>query len=226
MRELDRPIWSSLATFHETLAEGGELARRYLPEVNLFASARDDGGDAQAALAALVRPGEHIYLLQVPAIVVPPGLRAARMASGVQMVATRPVESAGDDEILVLTDTDAPEMLTLALLTEPGPFFIRTHQMGRFLGIRRQGRLAAMAGERMRFPGHTEVSGVCVHPDFRGQGFARRLSAAVTAAIQERGDLAFLHAWSTNTAAITLYQSLGFELRAGVNVAVLERGAE
>ena len=225
MHELDRPVWASLSTFHLGMAEGDAFAMRYLPDVNLFASARDDGAESQAGLAALVRPGEHIYLLQVPAIAVPPGLRAVRVAAGVQMVATRPV-AGGDDEIVLLGDADAPEMLALALLTEPGPFFTRTHQMGRFLGIHRQGRLAAMAGERMRFAGHTEVSGVCTHPDFRGQGLARRLSAAVTAVIQQRGDQAFLHAWSTNTPAITLYRSLGFELRAEVNVAVLERPSD
>ena len=222
MHALDRPVWASLTSFHQGMAEGGPLAMRYRPDVNLFASARDDGAEAQAALAALVSPGEHIYLLQVPAIAVPPGLRAAKTATGVQMVATRPVAAGSDDDLELLTDADAPEMLALALLTEPGPFLPRTHRMGRFLGIRRQGRIAAMAGERMRFAGHTEVSGVCTHPDFRGQGLARRLSAAVTAAIQQRGDQAFLHAWTTNTPAITLYRSLGFELRADVQVAVLE----
>lgn len=223
MHPLDRPIWASLTTFHTSMAEGSALAMRYLPEVNLFASARDDGAQARAALASLVRPGEHIYILQVPPIAVPPGLHATRTAKGVQMVATQPLDGAPDEELVVLTDADAPEMLALATLTEPGPFFLRTHHMGRFLGIRRQGRLAAMAGERMRFPGHTEVSGVCTHPEFRGQGLARRLSAAVAAAIQQRGDQAFLHAWATNAPAIALYRSLGFELRAEVNVAVLER---
>jgi predicted GNAT family acetyltransferase len=81
-----------------------------------------------------------------------------------------------------------------------------------------------MAGERFRFPGHTEVSGVCTHPDFRGRGLARRLSTAVAASIEARGERPFLHAWKTNVAAITLYESLGFELRAEVNVAVLKRG--
>ncbi len=222
MGDLDRPVWASLTTFHRALSEGDARARRFLRDVNLFASARDDGEEAQAGFADLVRPGEHVYLLQVPAITVPPGLRAARTAKGVQMVATRPLAAGADGEIEPLTDADAPEMLALATLTEPGPFLPRTHAMGRFLGIRRGGRLVAMAGERMRFPGFTEVSGVCTHPDFRGKGLARRLSAAVTAAIQARGEIAFLHAWASNTPAIALYGTLGFDLRAEVNVAVLE----
>ena len=123
-----------------------------------------------------------------------------------------------------LGDADAADMLALARLTEPGPFLERTHTMGRFLGIRIEGRLAAMAGERMRFPGYTEVSGVCTHPDFRGRGLARRLSAAAAVAIEARGERPFLHAWRSNRSAIALYESLGFELRAEVNVAVLDRG--
>jgi predicted GNAT family acetyltransferase len=95
--------------------------------------------------------------------------------------------------------------------------------MGTFRGIRIGGRLAAMAGERFRFPGHTEVSGVCTHPDFRGRGLARRLSAAVAARIEARGERPFLHAWKSNHVAISLYESLGFEIRAEVNIKVLER---
>jgi predicted GNAT family acetyltransferase len=142
------------------------------------------------------------------------------------MVATRNVPAEGAHAgILKRTDADAPEMLALASLTEPGPFLARTHAMGAFLGIRIGGRLAAMAGERFRFPGCTEVSGVCTHPEFRGRGLARRLSAAVAAGIESRGERPFLHAWKTNRAAIALYQSLGFEVRAEVNVAVLERAS-
>lgn len=77
----------------------------------------------------------------------------------------------------------------------------------------------------MRFRGFTEVSGVCTHPDFRGRGLARRLSTIVAHAIQRRGEQPFLHAWTTNQAAISLYENLGFEFRAAVQVAVLERVA-
>jgi predicted GNAT family acetyltransferase len=224
MCPLDRPVWSSLNTWHSPLSIGNDLARRYAPEVNLFGSARDDTPHAQAALAALVGAGERIFVLQVPQIVVPPGLIALKEAKGVQMIATRSTPRAQEHEDFVeLTDADAPEMLALARLTEPGPFLARTHTMGRFIGIRIGGRLAAMAGERFRFPGYTEVSGVCTHPEARGRGLARRLSTAVSAGIRARGEQPFLHAWKTNFPAIALYESLGFEIRTEVNVAVLER---
>jgi predicted GNAT family acetyltransferase len=206
------------------LSAGGALARRYAAEVNLFASACDDTPAALGALADLVQPGERVVLLQVPEIVVPAGLVALKAAKGVQMIATRPVQTPGaTEDIVALTAADAAQMLALATLTEPGPFLRRTYTMGVFRGIRIDGRLAAMAGERFRFPGHTEVSGVCTHPDFRGRGLARRLSAAVAAGIESRGEQPFLHAWKTNRAAISLYESLGFEIRAEVDVHVLAR---
>lgn len=220
-RDLDRPVWASLQ--HQPhWAIGDERARRFKADINRFAATPDESPASLAALAALVQPGDDaVFLAQVPPPVVPPGLVAVKEALAVQMMATRVLEA--DEGVEVLTDADAAEMLVLATLTEPGPFLPRTHTMGRFIGLRVGGRLAAMAGERMRFPGHVEVSGVCTHPDFRGRGLARRLSAAVTADIQRRGEQAFLHAWTTNTTAIALYESLGFVTRTLVNIAVLKR---
>lgn len=224
MHPLDRPVWASLTGAHRALSEGGALALRYAREVHLFASAADDSAAALQALADLLQPGERIFVLQVPQIAVPPGLVVVRRAPGVQMVATRALDGdAPPAAPEVLGEADAADMLALARLTEPGPFLSRTHTMGRFVGVRIDGRLAAMAGERFRPPGHTEVSGVCTHPDFRGRGLARGLSAAVAARIQRRGETPFLHAWTTNVAAITLYETLGFEKRTLVDVAVLEK---
>ena len=224
MHPLDRPVWSSLTTHHASLSEGGTLARRFLREVNLFGSARDETAEAGVALAELVQPGESVIVAQVPEFVIPPGLVEVKAAQGVQMVAPRGTRFAGSDgDIQLLTDGDAPEMLALATLTEPGPFLPRTHVMGTFRGIRVGGRLAAMAGERMRFPGYTEVSGVCTHPEFRGRGFARRLSSVVAANIEARGDQAFLHAWKSNSSAISLYERLGFQLRTELRLRVLKR---
>jgi predicted GNAT family acetyltransferase len=222
VQSLDRPVWASLSTCHAALAEGDPLARRFVRDVNLFASSCDESPDALSALTRLVRADESVFLLQVPRIVIPPGLVAIREALGVQMLATGrvPFEVSCED-ILTLGEADAPEMLALARLTEPGPFLRRTRAMGTFLGIRIGGRLVAMAGERMRFPGYTEVSGVCTHPEFRGRGMARLLSAAVAAGIVARGEQPFLHAWKSNHAALALYHGLGFEVRTEVHVAEL-----
>jgi predicted GNAT family acetyltransferase len=226
MNLLDKPVWSSLTTAHLHLGEGDDLARRYAPDVNVFASTGEDTPEALARLASLLEPGAQAFIIQVPQITVPPELTVVKEETGVQMVYQGADLSIYDGaDIIPLGENDAPEMLALATLTEPGPFLPRTHLMGKFWGIRIDGRLAAMAGERMRFPGHTEVSGVCTHPDFRGRGLARRLSAHVARLIIGRGDTPFLHAWKENAAAIGLYESLGFRIRADVNVVVLCREA-
>jgi predicted GNAT family acetyltransferase len=225
MHDLDRPAWASLTTFHASIAVGDEQARRYPCDVNLFASARnDDDPAALAALGALLAPGQTAYVLQVPPVRVPPGCIEVRPGHGVQMVATHALVDEHGSDVEALGDADAAEMLALARLTQPGPFLPRTHTMGCFVGIRIEGRLAAMAGERMRFPGYTEISGVCTHPDFRGRGLARRLSSVVGARIQARGDTPFLHAWAENRAAIALYESMGFALRTPVHASVIARG--
>lgn len=223
MQLLDRPVWSSLNTAQVHLSKGNHLARRYLPDVNVFASAADDSEEALAALGGLIDAEGRVYIMQVPEVITPPGVLVVKAAKGVQMVASSTIPVANDTDIVTLTQDDAAEMLALAQLTEPGPFQSRTHEMGHFRGIRIDGRLAAMAGERMRFPGYTEVSAVCTHPDFRGRGLARRLSQAVSSNIQSRGETPFLHAWKANRPAIALYETLGFTWRTDVNVAVLER---
>ncbi len=224
MRPLDRPIWHSLNGPQRDISEGGPLARRYAPHINLFGGTPDEGEDALTAQRALYAQGDTLFIIQVGEIADRPGFTEIKTGPGVQMVAHSPVDAVdGPDEIRLLTESDAPAMIALATLTEPGPFLSHTHTMGRYWGIFRTGELVAMAGERMRLEGYTEVSGVCTHPDFQGQRLARRLSAHATRAIQARGETAFLHAWSTNTHAIGLYEQLGFETVAEVNAKALVR---
>lgn len=232
MRMLDRPVWSSLTTAHLQLGEGDALARRYLPDVNLFGAAAEDGAEALARLSGLVAPGQQLFIVEAAAISRPPGLALLKTAPALQMIDTGSYETpptcpdvdAPDGEsIQRLTDDDSAEMLALATLTEPGPFLSRTHVMGDFYGLRRNGKLVAMAGQRMRFPGFREVSGVCTHPEMRGHGLAKRLILHVMASIRARGEQPFLHSWADNATAIRLYENLGFTPRAEMNVAVLAR---
>jgi predicted GNAT family acetyltransferase len=123
------------------------------------------------------------------------------------------VAAAPDPEAVRLGAGDVPEMLALVERAQPGPFLPRTVEMGTYLGIRREGRLIAMAGERLHPPGWTEISAVCTDDAFRGQGLATRLVHAVAHGIAERGETPFLHASAANVSAIRLYEALGFRLR-------------
>ena len=225
---LDRPAWNALSTRQTGFALGGDRARRFPPDIGPLAGARDDDPESLAELASLVPADGTLLLVQAERIVLPPQLRAFTTADGVQMVArelAREARTASDRHVEQLGDRDVPAMVALATLTKPGPFAARTPSLGTFWGIKDGGTLVAMAGERMRHDGFTEVSGVCTHPDGRGRGLARLLSAVVSARIVDRGETPYLHAYATNVAAIRLYESLGFRLRCPVHVATIVASA-
>lgn len=212
---LDRPIWAMLTGRRQSglaVVEGG--ARRLDAAYGIFAAA--DGSQlALADLGRLVRALGDVALAEPEAPPPVPGARVASQAALWQMIAEGPAVATDTAAfpIAPLDDNDAPEMLALATLTQPGPFFARTHQLGDFVGVKVDGRLAAMAGERMKPDGFTEVSGVCTHPDFRGRGYAAGLMTDVMGRIRARGETPFLHVYASNEAGIALHRSLGFVLR-------------
>jgi predicted GNAT family acetyltransferase len=218
-------VWSALDTCHSNLAIGNGLAKRYPASIVPFAAARNESAESLQALTDLVSPDESVVMLQVADIVLPAGLALVSAAVGVQMLQANPPQALVDDRVQRLTAADAQEMLALAELTRPGPFSLRALSLGDFWGVKVDGRLVAMAGERMKQPGYTELSGVCAHPDVQGKGLGKLLSTFVAAQIAVRGDKPYLHAYATNTVAIELYKSIGFEVRANVNVAVIKRAA-
>ena len=224
---LDRPIWTALTTRHRRFALRLESARRFPETISPFAATRDDTPDSLDALTRLVHRGkDRAILMQAGDIAVPRSLHATSTALGVQMLADRPVARPAIGDVVRLTQRDVSDMVALAQRTKPGPFGSRTPLLGAFWGLRRDGNLVAMAGERLKQPGFTEVSGVCVHPEHRGCGHAARLTGIVAAHIQARGETPYLHAFADNEAAIRLYRKLGFRLRREVSIAALERQAE
>lgn len=218
---LDRPVWHALSTRLSHLAVGRARALRFAADIGPLAAARDDSPESLQALADLIADEGTVVLLQVGESPLPPRTAAQMTAPGVQMMAKTLVPLEPTDRVVRLIETDAPEMLALATLTKPGPFKARTHELGGFWGVKENGKLVAMAGERMKLPGFTEVSGVCTHPDVRGRGYAGLLSRVVATQILNRGETPILHAFARNTAAIGLYESLGFVLRSPVTVTVL-----
>ena len=221
---LDRPIWNSLTTAHAPFAIGDGGARRFASNVSIFAGLRDESADSLASLTRLMPEEGNLFLIQVAPVVLPDGLRAAKAAEGCQMLLeklTIPTTSA--PEIQPLTEVDAKDMFELATLTKPGPYLLDTRLLGDFWGVKEDGRLIAMAGERFKHPGYSEISGVCTHPDYLGRGLAHALCVKVAEQILARGDQPYLQVFATNTRAIRVYENLGFRTRTKVNAVMLER---
>jgi ribosomal protein S18 acetylase RimI-like enzyme len=212
MHILDNPIWNSLSTLHAHFAEGDELAKRYPPEVTLLAGMGEPSAEAYGSLAkTLQRAGAALFLDQPPQI--PSGWVTVHSAPLVQMVCEKPNLAQEGFPAEKLAPADVPEMVALAELTKPGPFGIRTRELGEYLGIRQSKRLVAMAGERLHLPGYTEVSAVCTHPDFQGHGYARELMSILMRNIVRRAETPILHVRQENVSAIHLYEKLGFRTR-------------
>jgi ribosomal protein S18 acetylase RimI-like enzyme len=219
---LDNPVLGSLTGPHRRLAlvQGG--AARYPADVSPFCALPGEPGAADWADAArLVAPGEMVLFPALGAAP-PPDWEVLGSGEGVQLVADG-LDAGPDGEAVTLGPADVPDILALVERTKPGPFLPRTIELGAYLGIRRDGELVAMAGERMRPPGWTEISAVCTDPAWRGHGFASRLTRAVAAGIVARGDTPFLHAIAANVTAIRLYKELGFTHRRDIQFPRLRR---
>lgn len=220
---LDRPVWNALKTGWATLAEGDGTALRLLRDYGPFGAAIDGAAASLESLRALIPEGEELWLVEAGEAEIPPGATIGRTGLLTQMVAEALVPRPAPADMVELGEEDAVEMQALAQLTKPGPFGRLTHRLGGFVGVRRSGRLVAMAGERMRLDGYCEVSGVCTHPDHRGGGLAGALLSVVADRIRARGEVPFLHSYADNAGAIALYESLGFRERAHVHLTVLTR---
>jgi ribosomal protein S18 acetylase RimI-like enzyme len=221
--QLEQPPWSALTSTHAALALGNTFARRYPPDVAPMAGIREVSPACLDALAALMKPDNVVGLFSAEAVPANGNLVVVEHKMIEQMIheGSGILPATGDH--VPLTPADVSEVEQLVALTKPGPFARRTMMLGSYIGIRDGWQLVAMAGERMRFDGFTEISAVCTHPDHRGRGHAFRLVSALMRGILARGERPFLHIYSHNTGAAALYRKLGFRYRRSLTVTVLKK---
>jgi ribosomal protein S18 acetylase RimI-like enzyme len=220
---LDNVIWSALTTRQAGLGTRFRSACKFDAEVSVLGAVGESSVDAYASLVGLLAVGERVGLF-VDGAVPAPGLSVVSDVPLLQMVrGDQAVAASGGEGIVELTRSDVPEMLALTARTQPGPFDRRTCEMGDYFGLRVDGVLVAMAGERLHVPGHTELSAICTHPDHLGRGYAAALMRALVRRILARGERPFLHVRPENTRAIAVYERMGFERRLTNRYVLLER---
>jgi ribosomal protein S18 acetylase RimI-like enzyme len=221
---LDNLAWHALNGVQADLADyaSNGAAVRYRRKVSPICATDRTDVDAWNGLGELTRPGGYISLFRDEVSTPPAGWSEVFREEVSQYVATE-LDDPPDLDIISLGEADAEEMVALTKLTEPGPFSIKTYMTGNYFGIRREGQLLAMAGQRMRATGWGEVSAVCVHPDGLRQGLGAAMTLAAAKAITDRGDRVVLHVRDGNDPAHALYLSLGFEVRRLITVGIFRR---
>ncbi len=219
---LDHPVQAAFQSHWRPVARRTGSAWMLPSDIGPFAAQGGHSQEDQSDFSRMLSErGAPVIVLQKDDVTVPDNTEVLAHEEGVQMVYGGGVVENDDFGHVKLNEQDAVDMHALAHLTAPGPFAERTHVLGEFIGIKKDGQLIAMAGQRMQTPGWTEISAVCVHPDSRGQGLATKLIKAMCGIIQSSGQVPFLHTYASNVGAIALYEKLGFRLRTRVHVASL-----
>jgi predicted GNAT family acetyltransferase len=204
------PVWHALQTRHSRFAVTAGDACRYPADVAPFAAVAASSAEALRQLASLLVPEESVWIFgeEAPAA---PELNLMETLKCLQMVLpdeVKPPDAAM--ELIRLSAADAPDMVALTTLAFPGFFRSRTYEMGSYFGVRIEGELIAMSGERIMLDGYPEVSGVCTHPAHRGKGYAANLIWEVVREHRRNGDVSWLHVAASNQRAIDLYHRMGF----------------
>lgn len=219
---LDNPIWHSLRSHHAPLGAATPLAACYAASVAPFAGVAEASEAAGIELAGLLGEHEPYYLVGIvpPAV---PGWQLDDHGTITQMLCKSPPDVPDGPKVTTLGPAHVADMLELTALVFPGYFRQQTLRMGRYLGIYLDGRLAAMAGERMDMPGYREISAVCTHPAHTGRGYAQRLVALITRGVFAEGVSPFLHVSTDNRRAKAVYARLGYAERCEIALYGLHR---
>jgi len=220
---LDNPVWSSLTSAHRTFARQWEHATRYPSDVAPFVAVDDFGIGVGDQLAQIVGMGESVLFVgRAPDLaeswLLEPVVHIAQM-----VCASRIVPPDGPDIVVLSSAKNRADILDLTARVYPHYFRPRTVELGRYFGIYEGSKLAAMAGERMRFDGHTELSAICTDPAYLGRGLAQRLMAMLTNDILDSGRMPFLHVSHHNARAKALYEHLGYRFRADIPLLTVTR---
>lgn len=220
---LDNPIWGTLVTRHSDKALGASKAKRFSPQISPLGGVPDESDQSLADLSTLIAGLGGVAIAQDRQFACPDRAKMVHHFYVHQMHLTDTSFAQIDPNLERLGAADADQMLALAIDAHPGPFALRTHELGEYWGIKIDGQLVAMAGERMKLPGLTEISGVATYEAHRGKGFAKQLCRHLIARILARGENAFLHVETTKPEVENFYHRLGFESQRTLAAQVFER---
>jgi ribosomal protein S18 acetylase RimI-like enzyme len=220
---LHNPVYHALLTGDKHLSLGADKVKYFDEEVSPFVGFEQDNTNGFDALHQLLPAGRKIlYAIPTP-INIPAGWELFVHIKGLQFVYEGGKVSNEFPNIVPLNEIQVEQMIELAQLTKPGPFGKRTIDFGYYHGIFDNDKLVAMTGQRMHVGNYTEISAVCTHPDYTGNGYAFALLQHQVQLIQQQGQQAFLHVREDNQRAIALYERMGFVVSRPMNFYFMKR---
>ncbi|MDD2792182.1 MAG: GNAT family N-acetyltransferase [Sediminibacterium sp.] len=226
IRSIDNPVWEALGTKQQHFNQGTAWVKFFPENVSPFIGMKNwDEADRQELLLQI--PDNRSFSVMIAKEVQLPEETELIFSIPLYQMYCSALNPVDERELTVrsLSDADVPQMLELTELTRPGPFYSKTITFGNYIGLFQNNRLISMAGERLKTNGYTEVSAICTHPEFLGNGYASYLTSKVAEGIFRDGSVPFLHVRTDNAAAIRVYQKLGFQIRADVYFAVFKKRA-
>lgn len=220
---LDNPIYNALATGNRRFSFGTDQVKYLDREIGAFAGLQHNSPEELLTLRDFTPPKTTVVLFTPHPIEIPDGWNIKVNRVLLQMICTELKSDYEPDPVLQpLDQAHVPAMLELTRKTNPGPFFHRTIEFGKYFGVFAEGRLVAMTGQRLQPDPFTEVSAVCTDPDFTGRGYAALLVKNQVQQIIKSGRTAFLHVYPDNTGAVKLYEKTGFTVRREMMLYVME----
>jgi len=221
-KKLDNPAWHSLTETHARFALGNATLKRYDPGIVLFAGFNVEEKNATVQFDKVFNAGDSFFLFDYfPSL--PHNYKIETVIQCLQMVCERPVQQAITEQLVQLQQKDREEMYTLVSTVFPGYYLPDTPLMGDYFGIFKKGKLVAMAGERLRMNGLTEISAVVTHPDHQGRKHAQQLISLLDDKNLQAGNIPFLHTGAENERAIGIYELLGYTKRRMIPVTKIKR---
>jgi len=206
---LKDPFYNALHTTQKPLAMGTERIKKFPADVLPFVGLKEYDGNILHEIEPFMQANEEVFIKDLFTNI-PANWAVLNHVPVMQMVCTKPSEITITQDIQLLCENDYGELFSVVDLVQPGYFKPNTHLLGKYYGIRKNGALVAVAGERLKITGFIEVSAVCTMPGHTGKGYAQQLMALLINQIFNAGNIPFLHVLATNTRAITLYKYLHF----------------
>ncbi len=214
--KLDNPAWYGLHETHKKFAIGIDGLKCYQQNIVAFAAWDTSINNGLKHLDNLIEPNEFFFIVGEMSEL-PANYLIERTINCLQMICTAEITLNISAKIIQLHEKEADQMAALTQLVMPGYYKHDTRLMGDYYGILDDNELVAMAGERIRLNGLTEVSAVVTHPAFTGRTYAQQLVAQVVNKNLGAGIIPFLHTGQNNLRAIRMYEYLGFKKRRIIN---------